>query len=291
MISVILATHEAPEGLDLALRAFSEQRSEVELEVVIADDGSGPAVRAVVDSWRGCLDLRHVWQPRAGFRKARAVDLAALAARGDYLVFLDADCLPRPGFVRAVNRGALPGWFLGTKRINLSRGFSHRIVEEGLSAWRWSPPTWLVRGPREIGRPGYLISVRDRGRPWRHGSEEFSPPWSAYCMIGVHRSDFERVNGYDTRCRRSDDGEDQDLAIRLRRSGLRCGWAGTQTTVLHLWHEPRNDRGGEHVPLFRETEASTRIEAVEGLRELRGELAAQVSANRVGASSSSSDPV
>ena len=292
VVSVILATHEAPQALDSVLRAFSEQRDGIEFEVVIADDGSGASVEAVAEGWRSRLDLQHVWQPHSGFRKARAVNLAAMSARGEYLVFLDADCLPRPGFMRAIRRGALEGWFLTTKRINLSRGFSRRIVEDGLTAWRWSPLTWFVRAPREVQRPGYLVSARDRRRPWRPGSGEFTPPWFAYCMIGVHRHALERVNGYDTRCRRSDDGEDQDLAIRLRRSGLSCGWAGPRTTVLHLWHDARCDREGDHVPLFRETEAGSRIEAVEGLRELRAELAgAQVSANRVGASSSSSDPV
>ena len=101
------------------------------------------------------------------------------------------------------------------------------------------------------------------------------PPLLAYCLIGVSREDFERVNGYDNRCYRSDDGEDQDLAIRLRRSGLRCGWAGPATTVLHLWHETRTDPSSEHTPLFRETFAGTRIEAVEGLRELEAELGSQ----------------
>jgi len=129
-----------------------------------------------------------------------------------------------------------------------------------------------------VGRPGYLVEVRDRRRPWRAGQPEFAPPWSAYCLVGLHRKDFEIVNGYDTRCRRSGDGEDQEIAIRLRRSGLRCGWSGPASTVLHLWHVPRADRTDDRVPLFRETEAGTHVEAVVGLRELAAELGAQVSA-------------
>jgi glycosyltransferase involved in cell wall biosynthesis len=272
VISVVLAAYEAPECVDVTLRAFSEQENGIEFEVLVADDGSGGSVGAVVDGWRDRLDVQHVWQPNAGFRKARAVTLAVMRATGDYLVILDADCIPRAGFVRAIGRGALEGWFLSTKRINLSRPFSRRIVEAGLTAWRWSALTWFVRAPREVGRPGYVLPVRDRCRPWGRGCDEFTPPWSAYCMIGVHRLDFERVNGYDLRCHRSDDGEDQDVAIRLRRSGLRCGWAGPQTTVLHLWHEARTDRGDGYVPLFRETMAAGRVEAVSGLRELREEL-------------------
>jgi glycosyltransferase involved in cell wall biosynthesis len=287
-ISIVLATCESADVLDLNLHALSEQDDE--FEVIVADDGSGAEVARVVEHWRRRIDLQHVWQPNEGFRKARALDLAALSAHGDYLLFLDSDCLPRKRFVRTVRRGAVPGWFLSTKRIDLDEVLSRRIVEHRTPVWRWSAATWLVRAPRQVRRPGYLVALRDRRRPWRPASLDFVPPWFAYCLIGVFRKDFERVNGYDMRCRRSDDGEDQDLAIRLRRCGLRCSWAGPETTVLHMWHPPRADRTGDHFPVFRETEASARVEAVQGLRELASELEDHSSAKRVWASSASSEP-
>ena len=67
--------------------------------------------------------------------------------------------------------------------------------------------------------------------------------------------------------------EDVDMGLRLRRAGLRCAWAGPQTSLLHLWHPDRNETSSGNWPLYRETEASGRVGAVEGLRELRRELA------------------
>jgi glycosyltransferase involved in cell wall biosynthesis len=285
-VSVVLAAYERAGDLDVVLAAFADQRG-APAEIIVADDGSGDGVRDVVERWKGTIDVAHMWQPKDGFRKARALDRAALAVRGDYLVFLDADCVPRRGFLDAIREGARPGWFLSTKRLMLGEDFSRRVVRQKLPIWRWSAWTWFVRAPHEVGRPGYLLPLRDRRRPWRTDSPDFAPPYLAYSLMGVARSDFERVNGYDARCRRVDDGEDQDLAIRLRRSGLRCGWAGPASTVLHLWHPLRSYRVEDRVPVFRVTEQEDRIEAVEGLRE----IAAQVSANRVAASSSSSDPV
>jgi glycosyltransferase involved in cell wall biosynthesis len=284
-ISVVLAAYERAKELEVVLQAFSEQRGPP-VEIVVADDGSEGSVGRIVDRWRDRLELGHVWQPKDGFRKARALNRAAVEARGDYLVFLDADCVPRRGFVSAIRKAARPGWFLTTKRLMLSESLSRRVVDEQLPIWRWPALEWFVRAPREVGRPGYLVPARDRRRPWRPNGAEFVPPDLAYSLIGVFRSDFERVNGFDDRCRRADDGEDQDLAIRLRRGGLRCGWAGPSSTVLHLWHPPRVYRPEDHTPVFRLTEADDRVEAVVGLREL-----GQVSANRVGASSSSSEPV
>lgn len=285
--SVVLATYERADALELVLRAFAEQVGDEPFEVVVADDGSGSEVAATVERWTGMLDVRHVWQQDEGFRKARAMNLAALASRGDYLLFLDADCLPRRGFMAAVRRARRAGWFLTTKRLFLGESFTQQVLEEHTPVWRWSAIRWLTRAQREVGRPGYLVPARDRRRPWRSRQPEFVPPASAYCLIGVTRGDFEHVNGYEGRCRHSNDGEDQDLAIRLRRSGLRCGWPGPAATLIHLWHPLRTDHAVNRSRVFRETQSSTHVEAVDGLRE----LAAQLSAKRVGSSSVSIEPV
>ena len=284
--SIILATYGRSDALDLVLRSLAEQKGE-SFDVIVADDGSGPDVGTVVASWRARLDIEHVWQSDSGFRKARALNLAALTARGDYLLFLDGDCIPRRGFLKAIRRARRQGWFLTTKRLFLDERFTEKVLDEGVPIWRWSAAEWLVRAPRQVGRPGYLVPARDRRRPWRPDQPDFVPPAAAYCLIDLQRGDFERVNGYEGRCTRSNDGEDQDLAIRLHRSGLRCGWPGPASTVLHLWHSVRDDRTRDRPRIFHETLAGTHVMAVDGLRE----LAAQESAKRVAGSSASSDPL
>lgn len=271
MISVILATYERADALDVVLRALADQKGDA-FEVVVADDGSGNEIAEVVARWRGRLEVRHVWQPKEGFRKARALNQAALAAHGDYLAFVDGDCVPRRGFVEALRRAARPGWFLTTKRVMLGENFTWQVVQRQIPIWRWSAARWLIQAPREVGRPGYLVPARDRRRPWRPDQPDFVPPVAAYTLIALDRADLELVNGYDARCTRSTDGEDQDLAIRLRRSGLRCGWPGPAATLLHLWHPERLDRADRHARLFRETHASTHVRAVVGLGELAGQL-------------------
>jgi glycosyltransferase involved in cell wall biosynthesis len=298
-LSVVVATYEWPGALDHVLYSLSEQ-SDDDFEIVVADDGSGEATRAVVEHWQERLGdrLRHSWQPDEGYRRARALNLGALAARGDYILMLDGDGLVRTRCIEVVRRAALPGWFLASKRLNLGEEISRRVLEEGLPVWRWSALRWLVSSPSELvaaprqsARPGLLLPIRDRRRPWRPRQGEFSPPYDGYgFFFGVARSDFERVNGFDTRFE-GWGGEDVDLAVRLRRSGLRCGWPGARSTVLHLWHEAKKGREQSNTPLLDETRQSERVEAIEGLRELSAELAAHESANRVASSSSSSEPV
>jgi glycosyltransferase involved in cell wall biosynthesis len=294
-LSIVVSAYQQARSIDLLLRALSDQ-TDMSFDVIVADDGSSDGTANVVTAWSRVLDVRHVWQPDLGVRKARVLNRAVLASEGEYIVFLDGDCIPRRGFVHAVKRAALPGWFLASRRVELPEHLSSVAVRDQVALWRWSPVTRLLRLPAPLGDPGRFSSLRDRRRPWRPQLEDFHPPEGAFGFcIGVLRADFERVNGYDMRfvgrC-----NEDDDLALRLKRIGLRCGWAGPESILFHLWHTRVPGRPNE--PLFFETRASNRFEALSGIRELRAEAAdeertlpAQLSANRVLGSSASSAPV
>lgn len=283
-VSVVVSTYEWPAALDVVLHALADQ-DDRGLEVVVADDGSGVETARVVERWSERFGSRlvHAWQPDEGWRRARVGNLGALRARGEYLLFLDGDSIPRIGMLEALRRAALTGWFVASKRLHLSPQLSRRVLADHVPVWRWSAARWLLRSPREIvkqpresARPGVLVPVRDRRRPWRPDLPDFSPPHDAYgFFLGVHRADFERVNGFDL-AYEGWGGEDEDLAFRLLRSGVRCGWPGPAATALHLWHEPRV--GATNRARVAESRAGGHLEAERGLRELRTELAAQASA-------------
>jgi len=278
-LSVILTTYEWPEALDVVLRALSEE-VEPPHDVVVADDGSGPRTAEVVERWQGTLGapLKHVWQPDGAWRKARILNLGALAAAGEYLLFLDGDCVPRTGMLDATRRCTLPGWFLASKRLHLSVRLSERVLRGEARPWRWSTTRWFLRAPREVllapretGGVGLLFPIRDRRRQWRPEQGDFAPPFDAYGFyFGVRRADFERVNGFDMRYT-GWGGEDRDIAARLRRAGLMCGWPGPGATMLHVWHEEKRGIMPSNDPLVRETLAADHIEAYDGLRELVAE--------------------
>lgn len=274
-LSVVVATYEWPAALDLVLTALADQ-SDPAFQIVVADDGSTSETASVVERWRRVFGdrLHHAWQTDDGYRRARVLNLAASMATGEHLVFLDGDSLPRRGFVGSIRRAFLPGWFLAGKRVNLSREFSRRVLEDGLPVWRWSARAWLIRAPHEVRRPGLLVPLRDRRRPWRRRQPEFVPPYDGYgSPLAVSRADFERVNGFGGRFEGWGQ-EDEEIAVRLRRTGLQCGWAGPRSTLIHLWHESRVDRARPNARLLRDTQSSHRVEAVEGLRQLARELEA-----------------
>ena len=266
-LSVVVATYEWPAALNAVLWALSEQ-SDSGFDVVVSDDGSGPETAAVVDRWRERFGARLAYarQSDEGYRLARARNLGALKAQGDFIVFIDGDTVPRRHFVRAMRRSAVPGWFVCSKRLLLSRGLTARVLADPLPIHRWSAARWASTG-RGQAQPLSTLTPRDRRRPGRSGLPEFVPHADGYgFLLGVGRGDFARVNGYDARYRGWGE-EDIDLAVSLQRLGLRCGWPGPQGTLLHLWHESRKGPR-PNLGLLEETRASDRVEAVLGLREV-----------------------
>ncbi len=269
-LRVVVNSYEWPEALDAVLRALAEQ-SDAAFDVIVADDGSGPETAAVVTRWQERFGegLTHSWHADEGFRAARARNLGALASRSNLLVFLDGDCVPRRDFVRGIRASARPGWFAVGRRFLLSPQLSRRVFEQQLAIHRWSTARWLFERRHWSGIG--VLTARDRRTVGRLGVPEFVPHNNAYTPVVVAATDFRQVNGYDMRYEGWGE-EDVDLAIRLRRMGLRCAHAGASGTVLHLWHPSRMEPERPNWWLLQETERRASLAAVTGLRELEREL-------------------
>jgi hypothetical protein len=266
-IAIVVSTYEWPAALNAVLWAFAEQ-SDKSFTLVVADDGSGPDTKVAVDGWRPRFGDRlvHVWQPDGGFRLARVLNLGALTVHADYLAFIHGESIPRRHFVRAIRACIEQGWFVAGRRVDLSEALTARVLAQQLPVHRWGMFDWL-RARRDVGSLGALTR-RDRRRVGARNVPEFVPHDRTYgYLLGIHRKDFERVNGYDMRYEGWGE-EDVDIAVRLRRIGLRCGHAGPEGTLIHLWHESKIPVERANWYLLQATEESDRIEAVEGLREL-----------------------
>lgn len=100
-ISVIIPTYNRPHQLAECLRAlkvadFPRERFEV---IVVDDDGSVP-VHSAIDEFALTLDITLLRQDHAGAGEAR--NTGARRARGEYLVFLDDDCIPERSWLSAL---------------------------------------------------------------------------------------------------------------------------------------------------------------------------------------------
>jgi GT2 family glycosyltransferase len=94
-VTVVVPTHDRPDGLAAALAALRAQTLPAEhFEVVVVDDGSDPPARA----GEGVRMLRH-GRPRG---PAAARNAGWRAARAPLVAFTDDDCVPSPGWLEAL---------------------------------------------------------------------------------------------------------------------------------------------------------------------------------------------
>jgi glycosyltransferase involved in cell wall biosynthesis len=161
LISVIVTTYNREDALDAVLRSLARQ-TDADFEVVVADDGSGPATAALIGSWKAKVGHRveHVWHADVGFRAAEIRNRAVLASRGAYCIFLDGDCLARPNFVAIHRRLSAPGAFVTGNRILLSPELTAKVLRDKLSPETWGIGKWVAeRGRGGVNRLSALLRL------------------------------------------------------------------------------------------------------------------------------------
>ncbi len=217
-LSVIVTTYNNPRALRLVLAGL-ERQTVGDFEVVIADDGSGPETREVIDAYRrqAPFALRHVWQPDEGFRKCAILNRAVREASGDYLFFFDGDCVPPAHCLRAHLRAARREHYVCGAMVLLSARFGERLTVQEVAGGRLDRfGRWWYT---DVDRRHRLLISRVPGLRWAlDRNRKRGSIWG-----GSNSSTFAehvyRVGGFDERFTYG--FEDADFGLRLEAAGIR----------------------------------------------------------------------
>ena len=95
--SLIIAVYNDLEALGLILDALKTQTYK-KFEVIIAEDGNSSEMKEFISKVKD-LEIKHTTQDDIGIRKSRSVNNAILASSGEYLIFIDGDCIPYSTFL------------------------------------------------------------------------------------------------------------------------------------------------------------------------------------------------
>ncbi|HYD61906.1 MAG TPA: glycosyltransferase family 2 protein [Noviherbaspirillum sp.] len=246
LISVIVTTYNRPDALSAVIRALLDQ-TDPDFEVIIADDGSGQPTRDALAAFRhaahtrGLKRLVHAWQPDDGFRASAARNLGVFASQGEYLVFLDGDCVPRPDFIARHRLLAERGFMVSGSRVLLSEEFTKSVLSSGEAIHTRGLSYWLQQ--RLAGNTNKIVPLLHfPNTGLRHYRKV---KWSRIksCNLAIWRDDYAAVDGFDE----SFVGwghEDADVVLRLARHGIRRKGGAFSTEVFHLWHR-ENTRATE----------------------------------------------
>jgi glycosyltransferase involved in cell wall biosynthesis len=260
--TLAITSRERPEALAAVLASVERQRM-APGEIVIADDGSGPATQAVIGDFlaRSKVPASLVSQTHAGFRAARLRNLAIAAARHEYLVFVDGDMLLHPEFIADHLRCARRGWFTQGVRAPADEALSARLVR--------GPAPYPSAASRGLGglRRTYLLHSPPLARACRRLANAFVAIKA--CNFAAWHADLVRVNGFD------EDfvgwgPEDKELCARLEHAGVRRQTLCFGGIACHLHHPPvPRERLAANLARLSDTRATRRIRAVHGLERPR----------------------
>jgi len=227
-LALVVTTYERPDALAAVLGSIASQRSAPD-ELIVADDGSGAATRAVIDRHvrHSAVPVRHVWQEHTGFRLTRLRNLAINASTADYLVFIDGDMLLHPAFIADHRRIARPGWFTQGVRVLLDETRTRLALE--LRSPHFGPLSAGLGGLRRL----YALHAPRAARPLRRLANHVIAIKG--CNQAFWRDDLVAANGFD------EDivgwgPEDKELCARLVHAGVRRQTLLFGGIAFHLHH-------------------------------------------------------
>ena len=196
LITVVVPTHERPDRLRRLVAALEAQDLDRERwEAVIVDDASGDTTGAVLDELAANVgfDLRAAHLAVNG-GPAAARNEGARLARAPVVAFVDDDCVPDPGWVRAMAAA-----FARNPRLGVVQGLTRR-PDEPLGPWTlYREITWET-------------------------------PWFEGCNIAYRRDVLLETGGFDQEIRWY--GEDTSAGWKVVETGAERDFA-TDAVVTH----------------------------------------------------------
>jgi len=191
-LSIIIPVYNRPAETRELLQSLARQ-TDRDFEVVIVEDGSADPSREVADGFREQLDIGYYFKENSGPGPSR--NFGCTKARGDYLVFLDSDCVLPEKYVHTVRESLQDDYadaFGGPDR-------AHADFTAFQKAINFSMTSFLTTGGI------------------RGGTERMGKFHPRSFNMGFSKKVFEATGGFSS----MRFGEDVDLSIRILESGFR----------------------------------------------------------------------
>ena len=231
--SLIVSTYQGAASLAEILARIAKG-SRLPDCIHVADDGSSSRTHSIIDERKKLISihLHHHWHEDQGFRKAKILNRALSACQGDYVLFLDGDCLPHKHFVKDHLAIAEKGYFVQGRRCFVQEDQVVSLLEEKTSLLRLMLMGKVSGLLKSIRLPKPVVKV-NQGMYGLLG-----------CNLAAWKEDLLAINGFDE----DYEGwgrEDSDLGARLYNLGLQRKMVYGRALVYHLNH-PENNRDQLH---------------------------------------------
>lgn len=170
------------------------------VEVIIADDSSSLLTKDMVTTLFPAI--KWIQGPRSGPAANR--NRGSLSALGEWLIFIDDDLTPEPGFLE----GYLGAMKVAPRQLCVLEGETKRLPR---------PPSLLWEAPENIREHGHL---------------------TCSCNFAIRAVTYRDMEGFDERYRGGVYAEDTDLSARLMSAGFGVQFVPAASVVHPIRHVP-----------------------------------------------------
>jgi glycosyltransferase involved in cell wall biosynthesis len=234
-ISIIVSTYNSEAWLEKVLWGFNCQTFK-DFEVVIADDGSGPKTKELIESMQKGVGypMVHVWQEDDGFQKSRILNKSVKACNAEYIIMTDGDCIPREDFVEVHYINKEKGYFISGGYYMLPMNISKLITKEDIENQNCFKIEWL----KDKGIPNTFknnkLTAKGFISKFFNTLTPTNASWNGHNSSGW-KKDILNVNGFDERMQYG--GQDRELGERLFNFGIKSKQLRYSAVCVHLDHK------------------------------------------------------
>jgi len=254
--SVILAFYNRVDYLKLVLAGFERQTFK-DFEIIIADDGSSSAAVKEIENLSRLMPFPviHIWHEDRGFRKNKILNQAITAANSDYLIFIDADCIPHREFIKEHINCREKNICLTGRRVNMSKRITRYLTPGRVKDGFLEDNMVMLIEDGIFGKSFYV----ERGFYIQNKFLRNFINKKKRGMLGsnfsIYKEDFLKINGFDERYEAPSVGEDSDVEYRLGLCGVGVKSINNIAVQYHLYHKLQ-DRPQVNLDLFDEIKKS-----------------------------------
>jgi glycosyltransferase involved in cell wall biosynthesis len=233
--SVIFSTYNSEAWLEKTIWGFSAQ-DETDFEIIVADDGSKPATKELIDTLRPQVKMPiiHVWQEDNGFQKSQILNKAIIASNSDYLIFTDGDCIPRYDFVSTHLHLREKGYFLSGGYFMLPMETSLAITKDDILSQRCFKLDWLTKHGLKSSYKNTKLAVTGFTASFLNWITPTKATWNGHNASGW-KEDLVAINGFNQEMQYG--GQDRELGERLFNKGLKSKQIRYSAICVHLDHK------------------------------------------------------
>jgi glycosyltransferase involved in cell wall biosynthesis len=243
-VSLIIAVYKDVEALELILDSCSQQ-SYADFEVIVAEDGESKEMKEFITLARQkyTFEILHTTQEDNGVQKSRSQNNGIRASRGEYLIFIDGDCLLYSNFIENHLALSAENNIVTGRRVNLGQTFSQQLRNKEISA------AWL-----EKNFVRKYFKIKEDAKTERHSEEGFQiEPYGLlhklmiknrkkrFPMLGCNMSMYKQrmldINGFDEGLGNASAASDTDLEWRFEGIGCQIIPARFIANEFHLYHK------------------------------------------------------